>query len=370
MGDITAQFPVQSYRNFHSVFKPTDLDAQTAVSEDVRLSHVSVDDAYTVQNKSFIKSDEQPELPVPQGDGKNIENMHKVVMRAAQDKNFLAVSVSFDNAMTSVGSVALNGELSETTSYEVNKQSLSEDKEIKEKDEHQFIDLMGMDIAQFLYALIRELIKTASDANKTAAKFAEISFNLAGMAGDNLVKAAHATLTGAIAGHAAGLTLQGVSTFRTVKALNNENRSLKNNVEVAQIKQEQLSRESLHVESASNNINNPEGLGRRPLAMMRDSHAEINRESQELMRLHEKVRNRTAEVDVIGSYTTQAGQATTGIIQAGAGTESASKNKQAELDKAGQQTSERTGDTHKQTATQSKEAAERLLALFEKRLAN
>ena len=92
--------------------------------------------------------------------------------------------------------------------------------------------------------VVKEIAGIKNDGTAT---FSEISFNPAVMAGDNLVKAAHATLTGAIAGHAAGLTLQGVSTFLTVKVLNDENRSLKNNVKVAQIKQEQLSSESLHV---------------------------------------------------------------------------------------------------------------------------
>lgn len=197
-----------------------------------------------------------------------------------------------------------------------------------------------------LQEMISSLNAQENAQNVQAAKWSKTTVKLAVQAGDKAISAANDRLIGSISAGAVSLSMQGASTFSSIKALKTESSSIKNNLGRSNAISRELQESQNSIQSCADSmIHQGSSLESNVQATMSRAHPLNSFESAELRHNHMKITNNTSKVRVASDLINQAANSLHSVVLSGAETGAAAKIKESDLARANQTISNSVEDT-------------------------
>lgn len=188
-----------------------------------------------------------------------------------------------------------------------------------------------------LQELISSLTAQENTQNVQAASWSKTTVKLAVQAGDKAISAAKDRLIGSVSAGMVSMSMQGASTFSSIKALKAESSSITNNLGRSNIISRELQESQNSIQSCADSmIHQGRLLESNVQATMSRAHPLNNFESAELRHNHMKVTNDTSKVRVTSDFINQTANSLHSVIQSGAETSAAAKIKESDLARANQ----------------------------------
>ncbi|EDX5193500.1 hypothetical protein BIT89_004659 [Salmonella enterica subsp. enterica serovar Glostrup] len=202
-------------------------------------------------------------------------------------------------------------------------------------------DLFGNSgILAALQAIISALNSEENSYNLQAASWSKTTVELAVQSGNHNISAAKDRMIGAISAGTVSMSLQGASTFSSIKALNTESKSITNNLGRSNTISRELQESQHSIQSSADSmVRQGESLEPNVQAAMSEAHPQSAFESAELRHNHMKVTNDTSKVRVTSDFVNQTANSLHSVVQSGAETSAATKIKEADIDRADQSVS-------------------------------
>lgn len=223
---------------------------------------------------------------------------------------------------------------------------------------HVYSNVMGnMRTMQAFMTIMSVLNKHENEANKLAAKWSENTMNSAILAGNKGIDAAQQRMNGAITGGILSLGMQGASTGASLKALNNESRSIKNNLSNATKTEFKLTQSENAIKNSRDKmVQNGQEMSPEVLGRMSQHHPQMNFESATLRNAHQKISNDTSKTRVTAELMTQGGHATNSIVQGTYEVSAAEESKQADIARGNQTVTNEVDNTFQQVAKKANDS--------------
>lgn len=261
--------------------------------------------------------------------------------------------------------MALSAPSSEASTHPVQSQSPVDggtDITAVNASERQFVNLMGdLKMLALTTQLTEALRKQEAELSKSSALSSQRAVNSAERSGNKSIDAEKQRMNGAITSGTLGMVGQGVSTFRTVKALKTESGSIGNNMAgAAKINRDLGSHKSAVSASSDNMLYKNTKLDQTVEGEFSKGNSHVSAFKNGKDHDHNQVQIKTNKTRVTSDYSNAAVGSTQKIIDGSFNVEAANENKQAELARADQAVNNEIASTHQQSA---KKAAESKAAL-------
>lgn len=228
----------------------------------------------------------------------------------------------------------------------------------------QFVNMMGdLKMLAVTTKLTESLIKQEAEFAKSSAQSSIRAVNAAERSGNKGIDAEKQRMNGAITSGSLGLIGQGVTTSRTVKALNTESKSIGNNLAGAVKLDSGLgTHNSALASSTEGMLHRAQPAGRNIVAGLESGNSTNTALSGGKRQDHNQIQIKTNQTRVTSDYSNAAINSSQKVIDGAFNVEAANENKQAELARADQAVNNELANTHQQSA---KKAAESKAALIQ-----
>lgn len=202
----------------------------------------------------------------------------------------------------------------------------------------EYVNLVGPNST---LAMMNNLTITLNSVQKAAsiasAKATAIGVDCVKLGTDKSVAAAQENYIGSVASSTLQLSLQAASTVTQVKALNNQSRSLKKNMEMANKLEAGVTNHENTINTNRSVLgNHGEEMPSEAYAAMTKSHPNELAESKRLRLEHERIRTNAEKMTARAQLVNQGSHATKEIIQGQFNVNAAIDQKEAEIDRAQQ----------------------------------
>ena len=233
-----------------------------------------------------------------------------------------------------------------------------------------FINMMGdLKMLELNNLLTVTLTKQEAEFAKSSARSSLRAVDAAERSGNKGIDAEKQRMTGAITSGSIGLVGQGVSTTRTVNALNTESKSIGNNLASAARNSSELGIHKSSTGSATDAMLHKGQVLDKPL----DNHIEkgnsgLDIDTDRSRQLHNQVQLKTNQTRVTSEYSNTAIHSSQKVIDGAFNVEAANETKQAELARADQTVNNEVANTHQQAARKAAESKAALNQVLESTL--
>ncbi|MBS0846931.1 type III secretion system protein [Citrobacter sp. JGM124] len=237
---------------------------------------------------------------------------------------------------------------------------------------HQFINVMGdLKMMALNNQLIQTLTKQEAESAKSSAQSSLRTVEAANRAGNKGIEAEKQRMTGAITSGAAGIVGQGVTATRTMKALNNESKSINNNLSKAiTIERKQGTHQAATTGAADNLLHKGQTLNESASGLIGAGVPLSTGLSGTARNQHNQVQiktNHTRAGSDYGNTIVHSGQK---MVEGGFNVSAAGETKEAEMARADQTVNNEIANTHQQTSRKAAETKSALNQFFENTLSN
>ena len=237
---------------------------------------------------------------------------------------------------------------------------------------HQFINVMGdLKMMALNNQLIQTLTKQEAEAAKSAAQASIRTVEAANRSGNKGIDAEKQRMTGAITSGTAGMVGQGVTASKTMKALNDESKSISNNLSRAGIVDNSKGIHQSSTNGATDNLLHQGQSLTDPTSGVIESGIPLNTGfSDSLHNNHNQVQIQTNHARVGADYGNTIVHSSQKMIEGGFNVSAAGETKEMELARADQTVNNEVVNTQQQASRKAAETKAALTRSFEDTLNN
>jgi hypothetical protein len=232
-----------------------------------------------------------------------------------------------------------------------------------------FIDMFDSKMLTLHNLQTTVFTKQEAEFAKSYARSSLRAVDAAERAGNKGINAEKQRMAGAITSGSIGLVGQGVSTTRTVKALNTESKSIGNNLASAARNSSEL---GIHKASAGSStdamLHKGQALDKALTDKIGAGNSGIDIATDRSRQLHNQVQLKTNQTRVTSEYSNTAIHSSQKVIDGAFNVEAATETKQAELARADQTVNNEVANTHQQAARKAAESKAALNQVLESTL--
>ncbi|QUG74595.1 type III secretion system protein [Erwinia sp. E602] len=230
-----------------------------------------------------------------------------------------------------------------------------------------FINVMGdMRLIEVMNTVNVTLNQAEATAAQSSARATARMVNAAERAGTKTIEAAQQRMNGAITAGVMGVTAQGATTARSLKALGKESKSITQNLGKAHDLEHGLrTNQNAIKQSADTMLQRGSPLDRNVESAMSGHDAKSVLNSESLRRNHSTVQNNTQSIRHQSEFGNQAIHSTQGIVNNSYDVAAASQTREAELARADQSVNSEVSGAHQQAAKKAGETRTALTQALE-----